>query len=121
MNMHGTVKTVSLVIASLAVFVTSLRADFFSPFADSKVGSTVTSVGQIVAVERKGGGADYFVRCRTCTGIRDIPAEIPPKLLTGVVLNLAADITTAIKEREDDRSKSKERYLEVQKIEVMKK
>ncbi len=114
-------KTVSIAIASMVIFATTLRADFLSPFADSKVGTTVTSGGQIVAVERKGGGTDYFVRCRTCTGPRDIPAEIPSSLLTGVVLNLAADITAAIKEREDGQSKSKERYLEVQRIEIMRK
>ncbi len=114
-------KTLSIAIAMFAVLATTLRADFLSPFADYKVGTTATSGGQIVAVERKGGGTDYFVRCSTCTGPRDIPAEIPSSLLTGVVLNLAADITAIIKERGDDKSKSKERYLVVQKIEIMKK
>jgi len=113
-------KTVTFLVLLFAVAVGSLRADFFSPFADSKVGATVTSDGQIVIVERKGGGADYFVHCRACTGPVNIPAEIPSKLIQPGMTGRAAKITATIREREDVKTKSMTRFLDVTAIEFSK-
>ncbi len=114
------VKIITLLILFLAVTVGSLRADFFSPFADSKVGATVKSDGQIVVVERKRGGADYFVHCRACTGPVDIAAEIPASLIQPGMAGRNAMITATIREREDSQTKSKTRFLEITAIEFLK-
>jgi hypothetical protein len=92
-------KTITCIVLSLVATSLALHADFFSPFADSKVGAAVTSDGEIVAVKRKGGGADYFVRCGTCTGPVDIPAQIRSKLLREDLAGRPASITATIKER----------------------
>ncbi len=113
-------KLVTFFMLFFAVAVGSLRADFLSPFADSKVGVTVTSAGQIVAVERKDGGTDYFVRCRTCTGPENIPAEIPAQFIQPGMTGRAAKITATICEREDSKTKSKTRFLAVTAIEFLK-
>jgi len=110
-------KTIAFLILLLAVSVISLRADYFSPFGDSKVGSTVTSGGQFVVVERKEGGSDYFVRFRACAGPAELPAKIPSKLIRQGMAGRNAKITATIREREDAKTKSKSRCLEVTEIE----
>ena len=113
-------KIIMFLILFLAVTASSLRADFFSPFADSKVGTTVTSDGQIVVVERKRGGADYFVHCRACTGPVNIAAEIPVQLVQPGMAGRNAKITATVREHEDSQTKSKTRFLEITAIEFSK-
>ncbi len=113
-------KIFTFLVLLFAVAVGSLRADFFSPFADSKVGTTVTSEGLIVIVERKDGGTDYFVRCRTCTGQKNISAEIPSALIQPGMAGRVAKITATIRERGDRKTKAKTRFLDVTAIEFSK-
>ena len=113
-------KTIACLILFLAVAVGSLRADYFSPFADAKVGATVTSSGRIVAVEHQGGGTDYTVHFGTDTGPRILPAEIPAKLIKEGIVGQDAKITATIQEREDAKTKTKTRFLEVKEIVVSK-
>jgi len=113
-------KIITFLVLLLAVAASSLHADFFSPFADSKVGATVTSEGLIVVVERKEGSRDYFVHCRACTGPVNIVAEIPAQLIQPGMAGRAAKITATIREREDSQTKSKTRFLEITAIEFPK-
>lgn len=95
------------------------QADFFSPFADSKHGVTVTDSGQFIKAERKNvTTTNWFIRCRTCTGMQDIPAQIPTNLLGSVQTNTPVKITVTIHETEDSKTKAKARVLEVKKIEA---
>ncbi len=112
-------KILALVCLLLAVAGSPLCADFFSPFADSKVGSTVTSTGEIVLETREGGATVCFVRFGTDTGPKRIPAEIAPELLRQKIAGRPAKITATIRERTDPKSKAKVRYLEVLKVESM--
>lgn len=95
-----------------------VHADFFSPFADSAAGLTVTDSGQFIKIARKEGNADWFIRCRTCTGRQDIPAQIPSSLLGSIQTNTPVKITVTIHETEDSQTKAKSRVLEVKKIEA---
>lgn len=114
-------KIITCIVLLIAASSLSLLADYFSPFADSKIDTTVTSGGQVVAVERKDGGTDYFIRVRVCCGgPLDIPAEIPQKLVQAGMSGKNAAITATIREKEDATKKSKTRYLEVTKIEISK-
>lgn len=113
-------KIITFLIMFLTVAVGSLRADYLSPFADSKVGATVTSGGQIVAVERKGGGTGYSVRFGTDTGPKILPAEIPASLIREGIVGHDAKITATIREREDAKTKTKTRFLEVTEIVISK-
>ncbi|MFT3783601.1 MAG: hypothetical protein QM790_16430 [Nibricoccus sp.] len=92
------------------------RADYFSPFIDAKVGATVTSTGVIVVDTHSGSAPAYFVRFRTDTGPRDIPAEIPSELSGKDISGRRAKITVIIREREDVNTKAKIRFLEVLRI-----
>ena len=113
-------KTIACLILFLAVAVGSLRADYFSPFADAKVGATVTSSGLIMAVDHKGGGNDSTVHFRTDTGPKILPAEIPVKLIREGTVGHDAKITATIREREDAKTKAKTRFLEVLEIVISK-
>ena len=100
-----------------AIISQSLYADFFSPFADSKVNTTLSSEGEIVAVKNKGGGTDYFIRVPVCgAGLSDIPAEIPENLVVSGMAGKTATITATIREKADADKKNMIRYLEVTKI-----
>jgi len=112
-------RTLGCLVLIAVCAVSVARADFLSPLADARVGTTVTDGGQIVAVERKDGGTDYFVRCRTDTGPADIPAEIPAELLRAAVVGRPARITATVRERENPTTKARTRYLEVTKIEIL--
>ena len=112
-------KIIALVCLLLAAAGRPLRADFFSPFADAKVGSTVTSTGEIVLETSDGGAAVCYVRFGTDTGPRRIPAEIAPELTRQKVAGRPAKITATIRERTDPKSKAKVRYLEVLKVEFL--
>jgi hypothetical protein len=109
-------KAILLILFLLAA--TALLADFFSPFADSAAGMTVTDSGQFIKVDRRGGTADWFIRCRTCTGERNIPAQIPANLLGSVQTNTLIKITVTIREIADSKFKARSRILEVIKIEA---
>jgi hypothetical protein len=99
----------------------SLFADFLSPFAESKVGTTHSSEGQIVAAERKDGGIDYFINVKRCgASSLNIPANIPDKLITSKMIDQFATITATIREKEDAEKKTMIRYLEVTEIEISK-
>ena len=113
-------KFITTLVLFLAFSVGSLHADYFAPFADAKVGATVTSGGQIVAVEHKGGGTDYSVRFGTDTGPKILPAEIPASLIKEGIVGHDAKITATIREREDAKTKAKTRFLEVKEIVVSK-
>ena len=113
-------KTKSFFILVLAVAAVSLRADFLSPFADSKIGATVTSIGEIVVDAHQGSATVYFVSFRTDTGPAKIIAEIHSELLRQELAGRSARITATICEREDPKTKAKIRFLEVLKIEFSK-
>ncbi|HEY1170769.1 MAG TPA: hypothetical protein VGH19_05305 [Verrucomicrobiae bacterium] len=104
----------------LLLFATVLaQADFFSPFADSKPGVTVTDSGRFIkAASKNATTTDWFIRCRTCTGMQDIPAKIPPNLLGSIQTNIPVKITVTIHETEDLKTKTRSRVLEVKKIEA---
>jgi hypothetical protein len=113
-------KTITILILFLAAAAGSLRADYLSPFADSKVGTTVTAGGRIVAADHTGGGTEYTVHFGTDTGPRILPAEIPAKLIREGIVGHDAKITATIREREDAKTKTKTRFLEVSEIVVSK-
>ena len=113
-------KIISFLVLFLAFAAGSLRADFLSPFADSKLGTTVTSGGEIMAEEHQGSATIYYVRVRTDTGPMKIEAAIPPKLIQQEIAGRSARITAIIRERADPQTKAKIRFLEVLKIEFPK-
>ncbi|MEO6003784.1 MAG: hypothetical protein ABIZ04_09915 [Opitutus sp.] len=112
-------KIIAFVALLFAASGTSLRADFFSPFADARVGSTVSSDGEIVVDAPPGKAPVYFVRFRTDTGLEKLPAEITPGLLKSVRSGPAM-ITATIREREQVKTGAKIRFLEILKIESSK-
>ena len=107
-----------LFLILLSFGTTLSRADFFSPFADSRTGMTVTDSGQFITIERKDGIAGWFIRCRTCTGLQDIPTKIPAHLLAQAQTNTPVKITVTINDTEDYKTKARSRLLEVIKIEA---
>jgi len=108
------IKAILCILLSFAA--TFLQADFFSPFADSAAGMTVTDSGQFIKIVRKEGAAAWFIRCRTCTGSEDISAQIPTSLRGSVQTITPVKITVTIHDTE--YSKAKARVLEVKKIEA---
>lgn len=115
-----TMKIIGFLTLLLGFGASALRADFLSPFADSKPGSTVTSNGEIVIATPPGSTPVYFVRFRTDTGPGKIEAEIPSELIRQAIAGRSARITVTIREREDPKTKAKMRFLEVLKIEFSK-
>ncbi len=79
---------------------------------------TVTDSGQFIKIDRKDGVAGWFIRCRTCTGLQDIPTKIPAHLLAHAQTNTPVKITVTIHDTEDSKTKVRLRLLEVIKIEA---
>jgi hypothetical protein len=113
-------KILASICLILALGVSVLRADFLSPFADARVGSTVTADGEIVADLRPGQATVYFVRFRTDTGPETIPADLPAGLMHQVISGRVSSITATIREREDPKTKTRVRFLEVVKVDFSK-